>query len=154
MFSNQNFSSKQIIKIFVFSNMCTRPILVFFLPYLFLHGCIILNLIQFWLLFSFFFLNNNNCNAYVWLVYRIVMHFVYQKKHVAISKLFIFFSLERERERQTDKEHSLAKMKHFVLSKLRKVPDRIRAIIENTKLNSFIPNPQGTDILGNFFRET
>ena len=25
----------------------------------------------------FFFLNDNNCNAYVWLVYRIVMHFVY-----------------------------------------------------------------------------
>ena len=65
----------------------------------------------------------------------------------------LFSFLWRERERERDKEHSLAKMKHFVLSKLRKVPDRIRAIIENTKLNSFIPNPQGTDILGNFFRE-
>ena len=53
------------------------------------------------------------------------------------KSLFIFFSLERERER----EHSLAKMKHFVLSKLGKVPDRIRAVIENTKLDSFIPYP-------------
>ena len=32
-------------------------------------------------------------------------------------------------------------MKHFVLSKLGKVPDQIRAVIEKTEQDSFIPYP-------------
>ncbi|KAF3949403.1 hypothetical protein CMV_024718 [Castanea mollissima] len=42
---------------------------------------------------------------------------------------------------EKEREDSPAKMKHFVLSKLGKVPDRIRAVIENTELDNFIPYP-------------
>ena len=58
---------------------------------------------------------------------------------MAISKLlfifffFFFFFVEKERE------HSPTKMKHFVLNKLEEVLDQIRVVIENTKLDSFIP---------------
>ncbi|GMY05408.1 monooxygenase 2-like [Fagus crenata] len=42
---------------------------------------------------------------------------------------------------EKEREHSPAKMKHFVLSKLGKVPDQIRAVIEKTEQDSFIPYP-------------
>ncbi|KAK9988740.1 hypothetical protein SO802_028979 [Lithocarpus litseifolius] len=42
---------------------------------------------------------------------------------------------------EKEREHSQAKMKHFKLSKLGNVPDQIRAFIENSELDSFIPYP-------------
>ena len=47
-----------------------------------------------------------------------------------------FCFLWREREREREREHRPTKMKHSVLSKLGKVPNRIRAVIENTKPDS------------------
>ena len=53
---------------------------------------------------------------------------------MALSKLLPFFFFA---EKQT--EDSPAKMKQLVLSKLGKMPEPVRAMIENTEVQSFIP---------------